>query len=133
MNLKSSEELNKNLPLDAALAKDYKIFNYGPLSIEYSIIYLPPNDFYQHYENDLKNWFINHPPESDIYLLISVFKMNNELQREFMFTTHKNEKHQNFLEGLLKQLKMHPVKQYEPNWYLWKDPSCAISRKLFDK
>ena len=56
LGLKFDEELNKNLSFEAALAKDYKIFDYGNFTIEYSFVYLRPEIFYQFYEPQMKEW-----------------------------------------------------------------------------
>lgn len=48
-DLKFNVDLNKGLSFEQSLAKDFKRFSYGGLVIDYSIIYLHPDVFYEHY------------------------------------------------------------------------------------
>lgn len=69
-------------------------------------------------------------------MLMSVFKENNQLQRAFMFyIKDQNKEHQEMIEKFLHQMKIDPIPNTEQYhfWHLWKDPSCQMSRKKFDK
>ena len=46
------------------------------------------------------------PPKSDIYMLMSVFKENDQLQRSFMFVLKDENKHKSMFEKFLHQMKL---------------------------
>lgn len=118
--------------MQAALNKDYKRINYGALIIDYSNVFLSPQDFVAHYREPLAKK-CQSTPEGSIYIIMSLSKQNGAVRRSLLFRTNeKEEKSLKMLCSFLESLKMKNLGMLE-GWHWWEDPSNNISRKLFDK